>query len=129
MATKAPADLSPPPPEASAYPQPAAGSTRLAVVSGDLSFARYPVVAGHFLGDSIAGAEAQLEIALGISLKKRYARGVYPGAVGTAMVVPPPDGTGVIGVVVGLGDIGAFSPGMIRAALIAGLLELALSAA
>src|SRR4051812_33436527 len=119
----------PPPPEASAYPLPAPGATRLTVVNGDLSFARYPVVAGHFLGDSIAGAEAQLDFALEGSLKKRYALGIYPGAVGTAMVVPPRDGTGITGVVVGLGDIGAFSPGMIRAAMIAGLLELALSAA
>src|SRR3954465_14066056 len=115
--------------EASPAAAAAAPATRLTVVNGDLSFARHPVVVGHFLGDSIAGAEAQLDFVLEASLKKRYALGIYPGAVGTAMVVPPPDGTGITGVVVGLGDIGAFSPGMIRAALIAGLLELALSAA
>ncbi|HEX4737346.1 MAG TPA: CHAT domain-containing protein [Allosphingosinicella sp.] len=130
MASASPAptpDATPPaaaPPAAAAPPQ-----TPITIVNGDLSFARYPVVVGHFLGDSIAGAEAQLDFALEASLKKRYALGIYPGTVGTAMVVPPPHGSGTTGVVVGLGDIGAFSPGMIRGALIAGLLELALSSA
>ncbi|MEA3001288.1 MAG: hypothetical protein QOH81_76 [Sphingomonadales bacterium] len=119
----------PPPLEAGAAPaaQAAAPVTRLTVVNGDLSFARFPVVVGHFLGDSIAGAESQLDYALGGALTRRYALGVYPGAVGSAMVVGPPDASGMAAVAVGIGDIGSFSPGVIRSALIAGLIELALS--
>ena len=114
-------------PATSGVAAPAQAPMRVRVVTGDLAFARHPVIVGHFLGDSIAGAEASLDLALNSSLKKRYALGVYPGAVGTAMVVPAPGGACPRGVVIGLGDIGEFSPGMIRAALISGLLELGLS--
>jgi CHAT domain-containing protein len=114
---KAPAAPAPAPPPV----------TRLTVVNGDLSFARYPVVVGHFLGDSIAGAEAQLDSALLGALTRRYALGIYPGALGSAMVVEPADPSATGAVVVGIGDIGSFSPGVIRSALIDGLLELALS--
>jgi CHAT domain-containing protein len=101
--------------------------THLNIVNGDLTFARYPVVVGHFLGDSIAGDEAQLDTALLGALTRRYSLGIYPGELGSAMVVEPPDPSATGAVVVGIGDIGSFSPGVIRSALIDGLLELALS--
>ena len=101
--------------------------TRLTVVNGDFAFAGAPVVVGHFLGDSIAGAEAQLDFALGGALKQRYALGLYPGSVGSAAVIPSLEPGGGTGVVVGLGDMYSLNPGTIRTALVAGLLELAVS--
>src|ERR687886_11772 len=95
-------------------------ATRLSVVNGDLCFAHCPVVVGHFLGDAIAGAEAQLDFTLAGALKKHYALGLYPGSVGSAAVIPPAEGGGAAAVVVGLGDIGSFNAGAIRTALLAG---------
>lgn len=106
-----------------------AAATRLSVVNGDFSFANCPVVVGHFLGDSIAGAEAQLDFTLAGALKKHYALGLYPGSVGSAAVIAPAAGSGGAAVVVGLGDIGSFSAATIRTALLAGLLQLAVSPA
>ncbi|MEA3060821.1 MAG: hypothetical protein QOJ94_602, partial [Sphingomonadales bacterium] len=106
-----------------------AAAIRLSVVNGDFSFANCPVVVGHFLGDSIAGAEAQLDFTLAGALKKHYALGLYPGSVGSAAVVAPAGGSVSVAVVVGLGDIGSFSAGAIRTALLAGLLQLAVSPA
>lgn len=100
---------------------------KLEVVNGDLSFSRAPVLVGHFLGDSISGAEAELDFALGGALKRRYALGLYPGSLGSAVAASSDEGTGAVGVVVGLGDIGGLSPGAIRTAALAGLLELAVS--
>jgi len=98
---------------------------KLEVVNGDLSFSRAPVVVGRFLGDSISGAESELDFALGGALKRRYAIGLYPGSLGSAVAAASDEGSGAVGVVVGLGDIGGLSPGAIRTATLAGLLELA----
>ena len=106
---------------------PAPPPTRLTVVNGDLSFARWPVVVGHYIGDSIAGSEAELDAALGGALRRRYALGVYPGAVGTAIVAQHPARSDRLGVVVGLGDMAAFNVGAVRSAIVSGLLELALT--
>src|SRR4051812_44751937 len=100
---------------------------KLEIVNGDLSFSRAPVLVGHFLGASVSGAEAELDFALGGALKRRYALGLYPGSVGSAAVAASDEGTGAMGVVVGLGDIGGVSPGAIRSAALAGLLTLAVS--
>jgi CHAT domain-containing protein len=113
-------------PAKAAPPHPAA-RVKLSVLNGDLSFVHGPVVVGHFLGDSISGAEAELDFALGGALRRRYLLGLYPGSPGSAVVAPSTEGNGAIGVVVGLGDIGALNPGTIRTALLAGLLELAVS--
>ena len=100
---------------------------RISVVNGDLSFAPYPVLVGHFAGDSLSGSEAQLDAALGKALSSRYALGVYPAALGTAIVELHKTAKRPPGVVVGLGDMANFNAGTIRRAMIAGLLELALS--
>jgi CHAT domain-containing protein len=126
-------DRSPAPAKLARRPHAGAGKpeppTRLSVVNGDFALAGAPVVVGHFLGDSIAGAEAQLDFALGGALKQRYALGLYPGPVGSAAVISSREGDGAVGVVVGLGDISSLGPGAIRTALVAGLLEFAVSPA
>ncbi len=98
----------------------------MTVVNGDLSFARFPVIVGHYVGDSIAGSEAELDAALDGAIRRRYALGVYPGTVGTATVAQHPTRPDRMGVVVGLGDMAMFNVGAVRAAIISGLLELAL---
>ncbi len=102
-------------------------ATLIKVVNGDLSFAQYPVLVGHYVGDAIGGSEGQLDSALGGALRRRYALGVYPGAPGTAIVAQHPGHPERRGVVVGLGDMGAFSVVTVRTAVVTGMLELALS--
>ena len=59
---------------------------RIRVVHGHLAFARHPVMVGHYAGDSINGAERQLDEALRGRLAERRRLGLYPGALGTGTV-------------------------------------------
>lgn len=99
---------------------------RLTVVNGDLSYAQFPVIVGHFAGDAISGSEARLDSTLGGILSQRSALGSYPAAVGSVAYVAQPADRRPGGVVVGLGAVSAFSADTIRSALVAGLIELAL---
>lgn len=60
---------------------------RVEVVHDDLRFAQYPVVVGHYEGDTIVGAEAVIDGRLGGALKQRYALGLYPGEFGSIAVI------------------------------------------
>jgi len=60
---------------------------RVSVVHGDLRFARFPIVVGHYEGDTIVGAEAQVDRVLQRALRTRYNLGLYPGPLGTVSVV------------------------------------------
>lgn len=62
-------------------------SFRVSVVHGDLRFARFPIVVGHYEGDTIIGAEAQVDAMLGGALKQRYSLGLYPGEFGSMAVI------------------------------------------
>ena len=60
---------------------------RVRVVHGDLRYAKYPIMVGHYEGDTIAGAEAQLDRRLDHALSDRYQLGLYPGELGTVAVL------------------------------------------
>ncbi|MBU8817758.1 CHAT domain-containing protein [Mycolicibacterium goodii] len=98
------------------YRQGAQPSFLVSVLHDDLRYARHPIVVGHYEGDTIIGAEAQLDGLLRGALTERYALGLYPGAFGSVAVVlrkptpvqqalALPSGT----VVVGLGKWGELS--------------------
>ncbi len=87
------------------------------MVHGDLRHARYPVMAGHYEGDTISGAEAYLDRRLGGALGQRYDLGLYPGALGTNLVVlREPNAIQIAldvprgAIVVGLGGMGELAP-------------------
>lgn len=63
---------------------------KVSVVYGDLRFAKFPVMVGHYEGDTIVGAEAQIDSVLEGALKTRYNLGLYPGPFGTVSVVIRP---------------------------------------
>ncbi len=90
---------------------------RVCVVHGDLRHAHHPVMAGHYEGDTISGAEAYLDRRLGSALSQRYDLGLYPGALATNLVVlrernaiqqalDVPAGA----IIVGLGSMGELTP-------------------
>ncbi len=63
---------------------------RVSVMHGDLRFARFPILLGHYEGDTIVGAEAQVDRVLKGALRTRYNLGLYPGTLGSVAVVLRP---------------------------------------
>jgi hypothetical protein len=75
------------------------------VVWGNLRYAKHPVAVGHYVGDTIVSAEAVLDQFLDQALSRRLALGRYPGELGTALVIPHPQGDLPGAVVIGLGHV------------------------
>ncbi|SFT44875.1 CHAT domain-containing protein [Algoriphagus locisalis] len=57
------------------------------VTNGDLKYARYPVLAGHFENDVILNAEAAIDKHLGGELGRLFSLGLYPGKIGSNQIV------------------------------------------
>jgi CHAT domain-containing protein len=129
LATAGFGGASPPPQPSDA--RPAAPTIELGLRHGDLAYARHAVLVGHYHGDTIVSAEAALDRRLGGALSRRLQLGLYPGALGTHAVflnekpLDRPPGT----VVVGLGQVGQLSPGLLEAGARAAMLEFALQVA
>lgn len=60
---------------------------KVAVTHGDLKYASYPLLAGHFKNDSILYAESRIDNLLSGLLKERHQLGLYPGDIGSYEVV------------------------------------------
>jgi CHAT domain/Lecithin:cholesterol acyltransferase len=98
-------------------------------VHGNLAFARFPVAAGHYIGDTIISAERALDRALAGQLSQRLQLGLYPGSIESSAVFVnarlhsydrvTPKGA----VVVGLGNAGALSASQLTRTFVHGLLE------
>ena len=71
----------------SSYQQGQQPSFRVSVVHGDLRYARYPIVVGHYEGDTIISAEASVDQLMRGALAQRYALGLYPGEFGSLAVI------------------------------------------
>lgn len=110
-------------------------SFRVSVVHGDLRYAHHPIVVGHYEGDTIIGAEAQVDGLLRGALSQRYALGLYPGEFGSVAVVlrkPTPVQKALAlpsgALVMGLGKWGELTAGqlgdLLRRAALQYLLEL-----
>jgi hypothetical protein len=97
----------------------------LTVVHGHLAFARFPVLVGHYIGDAFAGAEARLDRALGCRLSDRRKLGLYPGRIGTSVILLDPNSRPSGAVVVGLGQPADLSIGTLRETLRQGILAFA----
>ena len=117
------------------YQQGEQPSFRVSVVHGDLRYARYPIVVGHYEGDTIIGAEDHVDQLLRGALSQRYSLGLYPGEFGSlAVILRKPTAvqkalrlpSGAI--VIGLGKWGELSTGqlsdLLRRAALQYVLEL-----
>ncbi|MEO8600961.1 MAG: CHAT domain-containing protein [bacterium] len=95
---------------------PPAHRVTVSVAHGDLSYARHPVIVGHYTGDTIVSAEAVLDRHLDGHLRHRLQLGLYPGAIGTHASVLQNDPFRRGGaIVVGLGQVGELTaPGLTR---------------
>ncbi len=77
----------------------------VSVCNGDLMFARYPVMIGHFAYDDIYNAEDVADAYLKKGLRYKHKLGLYPGPIGTSEYFPNPDDSNDFPgcVIVGLG--------------------------
>lgn len=90
------------------------GTVRLRVQHGNLAFCRDPVAVGHYADSAIVHAERALDHHLGGRLSKRYALGLYPGPPRTAEALLAEPGKRPGGaVVIGLGQVGTLTPGVL----------------
>jgi tetratricopeptide (TPR) repeat protein len=103
------------------------------VTHGDLRYATYPVMVGHYLGDTIVAAESYLDSKLDHALSQRYQLGIYPGAPGTTAIVQRPAseldtrlGIPRGAIVIGLGQMGELGTGTLANAVREGALQYAL---
>ncbi|MCG6863663.1 MAG: CHAT domain-containing protein, partial [Chromatiaceae bacterium] len=88
---------------------------RISLLHGSLAYARHPVLVGHYLGDTIVSAELELDRRLGGALSQRQRLGLYPGQSGTHALFFNPKRGGEPGgaAVIGLGQVGELTPGLL----------------
>jgi len=108
--------------------RPVVPTIEVSISHGDLSYARHPVMVGHYLGDSILSAESVLDGVLDGALKRSLDMGLYPGRLNTHRVFFNDDPLAKPGgaLVVGLGQVGELTPGLLQAGVTDTLLEYAL---
>ncbi len=97
----------------------------------DLAYARHPVLVGHYMGDLIISAEQALNRQLDGVLEQRLRLGIYPGRSGTHALFfnQKPGGFPAGAAVVGLGQAGELSPGVLESGLRGAMTEYALQVA
>jgi hypothetical protein len=99
------------------------------VVHGHLRFTDYPVLVGHYKGDTIVSAESDLDEDLDGRLRGRHRLGLYPADIGTHEVAlkrqrdAPNAFSGAI--VVGLGMVGELGVGTLIETITQGVLAYA----
>lgn len=104
---------------------------KVSIRHGDLAYAKHPVVVGHYHGDTIVSAEAALDERLQGALSKRLQLGLYPGRLNSHAIFlnTDPEAKPVGAVVVGLGQVGELSPGLLESGMRDALLDFAVQVA
>lgn len=81
----------------------------VSISNGDLSYASFPVLAGHFKNDGILYAEKAIDFNVNGMLSNKHQLGVYPGEIGTCEIIDKQkffEGT----IIIGLGIPGKLTP-------------------
>ena len=99
--------------------------TMVTVACGHLAFARYPVLVGHYRGDTFAGTEAMLDRVLTGRLTERRGMSLYPGPIATSTVLLDSSARPPGAIVVGLGEAADLAAGPLRRTLRHGVLAFA----
>lgn len=83
----------------------------VSIYHGDLAYASHPLIAGHFINDAILYAEKSIDEIFGGLLSRRHALNLYPGEIGSSILLTLPQETGNEmdnefpgAIIVGLGD-------------------------
>ena len=93
------------------------------IVNGDLKYAEYPVMIGHFHKDAIISAEYVMNILCENLLAERNRLGAYPGLLGTSYVLPPQNTTNPGTVILGLGFKQEINPARLQHSVEQGVIE------
>ena len=82
---------------------------RVSISNGDLRYASYPLLAGHFAKDGIVSAEKEIDGNMDFALSEMNKLSIYPGNIGSSEIFVNTniDFNGAI--IVGLGDTNSFS--------------------
>ncbi|MCB1958999.1 MAG: hydrogenase small subunit, partial [Rhodocyclaceae bacterium] len=110
---------------------PATPRIRVSVRHGNLAYARHPVLVGHYTGDTIVSAEGAIDSLLDGALSRRLQLGMYPAENGSHALFfnAEADARPAGALVVGLGQVGELSPGLLEAGVRDALLDFALQVA
>ena len=105
--------------------EPASPRTTVTLCHGHLAYARFPVCVGHYQGDTIVSAEAELDKRLEGALSQRMDIRIYPGPLDTNEVFlhrrPEARPNGAI--VIGLGQVGDLTASRLENSMTVALLE------
>jgi hypothetical protein len=82
---------------------------KVSVSNGDLRFAKYPLLVGHFRKDAILNAEKSIDRNLKGELSQLHRLNLYPGAIGTNELVLLQNSSFKGALIVGLGDQGCLT--------------------
>lgn len=84
----------------------------ISVSNGDLMFAKYPVMIGHFVYDDIYNAENVVDTYLQKALRMKHKLGLYPGPIGSSEFFPNHDENNDFpgSIIVGLGLSESLNP-------------------
>ncbi len=98
------------------------------ITHGNLAYAKFPVMVGHYLGDTIVNAESALNLRLDNVLAQRHELGLYPGAQDTHALFfnDKLRGKPAGALVVGMGQVGQLSPGSLESGIRRALVDYAL---
>ena len=101
---------------------------RVSLVHGDLAYAKNHVMVGHYQGDTIVSAEGALDKRLQNALSQRMLLGIYPGSLKTHALFhnQKPGAKPAGALVIGLGQVGELSPGLLEAGVHKAMLDFAL---
>ena len=104
---------------------------RVSIVHGNLAYANHHVMVGHYQGDTIVSAERALDERLENALSQRMLLGIYPGPLKTHAIFnnqhPTAKPKGAL--VMGLGQVGELSPGLLEVGVREAALDFALQMA
>jgi CHAT domain-containing protein len=109
--------------------KPTASTLRVRITHGQLREALHPVLVGHYRGDAIVSAEAELDRRLEQRLSTRFHMETYAGPLGTVEIVRAPDSNPPGAVVVGLGEVGELTTEKLRRCVLEACLRYALACA
>ncbi|HMW19623.1 MAG TPA: CHAT domain-containing protein [Nitrosomonas sp.] len=103
----------------------------VSICHGNLAYAKHPVLVGHYRGDGIFSAEKALDERLECQLSTRIRLGLYPGAIGSHALfyAKEPNAKPSGAIVIGLGQVGDLTPGLLTLGVQNALLECALQIA
>jgi hypothetical protein len=82
---------------------------QVTIGNGDLSYASFPLLTGHFLHDGITSAESYVDWRLDYALSDRHKLGIYPGEIGSSEIFLQKKKSFKGAIIIGLGMQSSFT--------------------